>query len=106
MNKIYDFYSAYKGKVVAFLFLYAVSMTFAIYGHGLAGILLSVLIGVAKEAWDKVAGRGFSLSDLIVGWAGILMGILLSFLTLLEQEFSFAVCRYVTAAFLLSRRNS
>lgn len=83
MNKIYEFYSAHKGKAVAFLLLYAVTMTFATYGHALAGILLSVLIGLAKEVWDKVAGRGFSLSDLMVGWAGVLMGTLLSFLTLL-----------------------
>lgn len=83
MNKIYDVYSAHKGKVVAFLLLYAVTMTFASFGHILAGILLSVLIGLVKEIWDKVAKRGFYLSDLIVGWTGILMGILLSFLTLL-----------------------
>lgn len=83
LKKVYDFYGKHKGKVVEFLLMYAVTFTFAAFGYLLSGILLAILIGLAKEAYDKVSGGTFSLKDLTVDAVGIVIGILITILHML-----------------------
>ena len=58
-------------KVLHFLVTYAVTMSFIAYGYWFAGVVLSLILSVAKELLDQYLYKGFSWGDILADVAGI-----------------------------------
>ena len=71
MKKLMNILSKYVDKVLHFLVTYAVTMSFIAYGYWLAGVVLSLILSVAKELLDQYLYKGFSWGDILADVAGI-----------------------------------
>ena len=65
-------------KVLHFLVTYAVTMGFIAYGYWLAGVVLSLILSVAKELLDQYLYKGFSWGDILADVAGIACALIFS----------------------------
>ena len=82
LEKLYVFYEKHRGKVMAFLLLYSITVTFAFVGHVMAGTLVALMVGALKEAVDKTLGKGISVPCLITGYIGAAIAALYSLIVL------------------------
>ena len=71
MQKLMNILSKNVDKVLHFLVTYAVTMSFIAYGYWLAGVVLSLILSVAKELLDQYLYKGFSWGDILADAAGI-----------------------------------
>ena len=71
MKRLMNILSKNVDKVLHFLATYAVTVSFIAYGYWLAGIVLSVILSIAKELLDQYLYKGFSWGDILADAAGI-----------------------------------
>ena len=71
MKKLINILSKNVDKALHFLVTYAVTMSFIAYGYWLAGVVLSLILSVAKELLDQYLYKGFSWRDILADVAGI-----------------------------------
>ena len=71
MKKLINILSKNVDKALHFLVTYAVTMSFIAYGYWLAGVVLSLILSVAKELLDQYLYKGFSWGDILADVAGI-----------------------------------
>ena len=71
MKKLMNILSKNVDKALHFLVTYAVTMSFIAYGYWLAGVVLSLILSVAKELLDQYLYKGFSWGDILADVAGI-----------------------------------
>lgn len=71
MKKLMNILSKYVDKALHFLVTYAVTMSFIAYGYWFAGVVLSLILSVAKELLDQYLYKGFSWGDILADVAGI-----------------------------------
>ena len=71
MKRLMNILSKNVDKVLHFLATYAVTMSFIAYGYWLAGVVLSVILSIAKELLDQYLYKGFSWGDILADAAGI-----------------------------------
>ena len=71
MKKLINILSKNVDKVLHFLVTYAVTMSFIAYGYWLAGVVLSLILSVAKELLDQYLYKGFSWGDILADVVGI-----------------------------------
>lgn len=71
MKKLINILSKNVDKTLHFLVTYAVTMSFIAYGYWLAGVVLSLILSVAKELLDQYLYKGFSWGDILADVAGI-----------------------------------
>lgn len=60
MKRLMNILSKNVDKVLHFLVAYAVTVSFIAYGYWLAGVVLSVILSIAKELLDQYLYKGFS----------------------------------------------
>lgn len=71
MKRLMNILSKNVDKVLHFLVTYAVTVSFIAYGYWLAGVVLSVILSIAKELLDQYLYKGFSWGDILADAAGI-----------------------------------
>ena len=78
MKKLMNILSKNVDKVLHFLVTYAVTTSFIAYGYWLAGVVLSLILSVAKELLDQYLYKGFSWGDILADVAGIACALIFS----------------------------
>ena len=71
MKRLMNILSKNVDKVLHFLVTYDVTVSFIAYGYWLAGVVLSVILSIAKELLDQYLYKGFSWGDILADAAGI-----------------------------------
>ena len=71
MKRLMNILSKNVDKVLHFLVTYVVTVSFIAYGYWLAGVVLSVILSIAKELLDQYLYKGFSWGDILADAAGI-----------------------------------
>ena len=71
MKRLMNILSKNADKILHFLATYAVTVSFIAYGYWLAGVVLSVILSIAKELLDQYLYKGFSWGDILADAAGI-----------------------------------
>ena len=78
MKRLMNILSKNVDKVLHFLVTYAVTMSFIAYGYWLVGIVLSVVLSIAKELLDQYLYKGFSWRDILADVIGIACALIFS----------------------------
>lgn len=63
-------------KITHFLINYSVTISFALYGYWVLGMIISIVISFMKEFLDEWSYNGFSWSDVFADVMGIIVSLL------------------------------
>lgn len=69
--------SRHADKVLHFLACYGLTMTFILAGNGSIGVILAVILSIAKELFDQWSYGGFSWGDILADVIGILSALII-----------------------------
>jgi len=75
--RLYNLALSNVDKLLHFSISYAIVLTLILKVSPLVGILTGVLLGIAKEIFDKVRGGKFDFLDLFADALGIILAIFL-----------------------------
>lgn len=63
-------------KVLHFLVTYSITVSLSVYGYWMIGIVISIILSIAKELLDQYLYREFSWGDILADTAGIVSALL------------------------------
>lgn len=64
-------------KVLHFLACYGLTITFVLAGNWSIGVILAVILSIAKELFDQWSYGGFSWGDILADVIGILSALII-----------------------------
>lgn len=76
MRRLMNILSNNVDKVIHFLVTYAITVSLSVYGYWMIGIVISIILSIAKELLEQYLYRGFSWGDILADAAGIMSALL------------------------------
>lgn len=76
MRRLMNILSNNVDKVIHFLVTYTITVSLSVYGYWMIGIVISIILSIAKELLDQYLYRGFSWGDILSDAAGIMSALL------------------------------
>lgn len=76
MRRLMNILSNNVDKVIHFLVTYAITVSLSVYGYWMIGIVISIILFIAKELLEQYLYRGFSWGDILADAAGIMSALL------------------------------
>ena len=76
MRRLMNILSNNVDKVLHFLVTYSITVSFSVYGYWMIGIVISIILSIAKELLDQYLYRGFSWVDILADATGIVIALI------------------------------